>query len=305
MRPRVAVYTVVHTGVRNFVADWYRSLADQTDSDFDLWISLDSLSPEEATKWIGRDVRAEWLESGQGDTPAGIRSRALEVLVEKYGMIVLVDSDDMLQESRLAAARSALEISELAGCALRLVDCEGQDLEMTFGLPRDSNPDAVLPQHNVFGFSNSAYRSDLLRRCLPIPGDVVLVDWFLATRAWLMGARLAFDSVVRMDYRQHDANMARVRGPFTEQQVIEDTEMVRRHFRTFRRSATNGYLPERFAELERKAEDVELFYEHVTRESAQLTQYVAALNALALPRLWWVSVAHPALEYSWRCDRKS
>src|SRR5438034_2729968 len=128
MRPRVAVYTVVHTGVRNFVADWYRSLADQTDSDFDLWISLDSLSPEEATKWIGRDVRAEWLESGQGDTPAGIRSRALGVLVEKYGMIVLVDSDDMLQESRLAAARSALEISELAGCALRLVDCEGQDL---------------------------------------------------------------------------------------------------------------------------------------------------------------------------------
>ena len=85
---------------------------------------------------------------------------------------------------------------------------------MTFGLPPRAEPEMCFPRNNVFGLSNSAFRSDLLRRCLPIPADAVLVDWFLATRAWLMGARMAFDPEVEMDYRQYGGNMARVGPPF-------------------------------------------------------------------------------------------
>ena len=177
-----------------------------------------------------------WVPSEPGNTPAQIRQRSLAQIVEDFDAVVLVDSDDILHPTRVAAARAALQTSELAACALRLVDQDRQDLGMTLTLPERAVPDNILPRNNVFGFSNSAYRSELLRRCLPIPADVALVDWFLATKAWLMGARLAFDPVVRMDYRQHGANMAPIRFPFDANQVIRDTKKVREHYRLLQAS---------------------------------------------------------------------
>ncbi|MBA2678179.1 MAG: hypothetical protein H0U76_07290 [Ktedonobacteraceae bacterium] len=297
---RIALYTTIYRGVESFLPDWYRSVRAQSDHGYQLWIGLDGIDPETAERMIGTKVDATWILSKPNDSPAQIRQRALARITDICEAVVLVDSDDILHGSRVAAARAFLNVSELSGCALRLVDQKGYDLRQTFDLPPGANPEKVLPRHNVFGLSNSAYRSDLLRRCLPIPAEVVLVDWFLATRAWLMGAKLAFDPVIRMDYRQHGTNMARVRGPFTEQQVIQDTGMVRQHFRTFREGSTKSYLPERFAELVRTADDVDLFYQRVTLDSARLTHYVAAFNALALPPLWWSCVAHPSLNKFWQ-----
>ncbi len=223
-------------------------------------------------------------------------------VVEACDAVVLVDSDDILHESRLSAARAALEKSELTGCALRLVDQEGQGLGLTFDLPPGRKPEEVLPQHNVFGLSNSAYRSDLLRRCLPIPASVALVDWFLATKAWLLGATLAFDSVVRMDYRQHGANMARVRFPVSPEQVVGDTELVRKHFQHVLAEKSPDFLPDRLARVEQVACNVESFKECIVHDPGQLGRYVEALNLLNPAPIWWSSVAHPALEPMWQAN---
>ena len=207
------------------------SLRQQTDQEFQLWIGLDKLAKRiQSRSVLGPDLKANWVVAPAGATPAQIRQKALASIVETCSGVVLVDSDDLLHPSRVAAARAALQNSELAGCALCLIDQQGNDLDLTFDLPPQLEPDDVFPRNNVFGFSNSAFRSDLLRRCLPIPATAVLVDWFLATRAWLLGARLTFDHVPRMDYRQHPTNTARVRFPFSPDQVISDTALVRQHF---------------------------------------------------------------------------
>ena len=52
--------------------------------------------------------------------------------METCSGVVLVDSDDLLHPSRVAAARAALQASELAGCALCLIDQHGKDLDLTF-----------------------------------------------------------------------------------------------------------------------------------------------------------------------------
>ena len=86
----------------------------------------------------------------------------------------------------------------------------------------------------------------MLRACLPIPAAAALVDWYLMTMAWLQGARLAFDPTPRMDYRQHGANMARIRSPFTAERVRADTALVREHFRLVLDGLPAGALrPER------------------------------------------------------------
>ena len=130
--------------------------------------------------------------AGQGDTPATIRQRALAQIVERHDAVVLVDSDDVMHPTRVATARAMLRGHDLAGCALRLVDERGSSLDMTFTLPPDMAPEDVFPRTNAFGLSNTAFRADVLRRCLPIPAAAVLVDWYLSTRAWLLGASLGF-----------------------------------------------------------------------------------------------------------------
>lgn len=279
--------------------DWYRSLRQQTDQDFQLWIGLDVLGSESIQNMLGPELKANWVVAPPGSTPAQVRQQALVQILATCAVVVLVDSDDLLHPSRVAAARADLRTSELAGCALRLIDQQGKDLGLTFGLPSGLRPEDVLPRNNVFGFSNSAFRSDLLRRCLPIPADAVLVDWFLATRAWLLGARLAFDQVPRMDYRQHPTNIARVRFPFSRDQVISETALVRRHFQLLLAEPSRNFVAERESALRAVKAEVEEFHRQIVLHPNQLDEYVQALNALHPPRIWWCCVAYPALGHMW------
>jgi hypothetical protein len=297
---KIVVYTTIYPGVETYISDWYRSVQAQTDRDFQLWIGLDGIGSETVESVIGSHLEARWVASEPGDTPARIRQRALAQIVNTCDAVVLVDIDDILHETRVAAAREVLATSELYGCALRLVNQQGRDLGMTFSLPSGTKAEEVLPRHNVFGLSNTAYQSALLQRCLPVPTEVTLVDWFLATKAWLMGARLAFDPVVRMDYRQHGANMARVRFPISPKQVIKDTELVRHHFEFMLALDPSGFLPERLVLLKNTASSIETFHQHIVPEPSRLLRYVESLNSLAPAPLWWSSVAHPALESMWQ-----
>ncbi|HEY4245817.1 MAG TPA: hypothetical protein VGM64_03110 [Lacunisphaera sp.] len=299
----LAVYTTIYPGVESFLGDWYRTLSAQTDRDYELWIGLDAINSETVKGIIGVNFHANWIVGAPETTPASIREQVLAQIVDNYDGIVLVDSDDLLHPTRVAAARSALQTSDLTGCALRLVDQLGQDLGLIFGLPPQAESEHILPRNNVFGFSNSAIRTNLLRRCLPIPTSTTLVDWFLATQAWLLGAKLSFDAVPRMDYRQHSANTARVRFPFSRDQVVSDTALVRKHFKLMLAATRKDFVPDRVVALKKVIADVEEFHQHVVLSPSQLERYVHDLNALEPLPLWWSCVAYDPLGSMWRGAR--
>lgn len=298
-RSSLGVYTTIYPAVRGYLADWHRSLRAQTDKGFELWIGLDAIDAKEVQEIIGSEVDAHWLRAPEGSTPGEIRQMALSRMVVTHAGVVLVDSDDLLEPTRVEAARDQLDRCELGGCALRLVDERGDDLNLTFRLPDQLDPEDVFPRWNVFGFSNSAFRSSLLRRCLPIPRDAVLVDWFLATRAWLMGSEIDFDRVPRMKYRQYPGTMAHVRLPFSTHQVFSHTEAVRRHFRLALVELPADYIEERYEALVNVQRDIEHFWQRVVHEKAKLESYVQALNALTPIPIWWTSVAYPSLRTMW------
>ena len=130
------------------------------------------------------------------------------------------------------------------------------------------------------------------------------MDWYLITMAWLQGARLAFDSTLRMDYRQHGSNMARIRSPFTAEQVRADTALVREHFRLVIDGLPAGARPARATQVRDAAADVAAFDERVVQDAARLARYVKALNAAPPPLLWWASVAHPPLHSQWHTQKE-
>ena len=301
---KLALYTTIYPSVERFLAGWYASVLEQTDQDFELWIGLDVVDRATALRHMGVATAVAgaghpiWVESPPEATIAQVRQLAWEKLVDSCDAVVLVDSDDLLVPTRVATAREMLRDYDLTGCALELVDAAGDSLGLTFDRP-PLPPDRVLPRHNLFGLSNSAYRSDLLRRCLPVPAEAVLVDWYLATRAWLLGARMAFGPRVEMKYRQHGANMVQVVPPFDGHRIAKDTASVRHHLRLVLTYGQEGAQPGRLAELMQAAADVDTFYERVVLQPAALARYVEAVNALEMPPLWWSGVAHRSLQHMW------
>jgi hypothetical protein len=293
----VALYTTVYPAAEPFLADWARSVREQTDRNFDIWVGVHDWEVAPARQAIGPMERITWAPGRPGATPAQVRSDALERLAAAYDGVILADSDDLLAPSRVAAARAALTRWDLSGCALRIVSESGADLGAVFGPAEGVDPCALLPRANVFGLSNSAYRSRCLADCLPLPADCALMDWLLATRAWLGGAAIAFDRVPRMAYRKYKHTTARVLGPFTAEGVRTATRLVLGHYEVlFRTKPISG---PRADAVERARARVEEFSRAITCSEGVLERYVKALNQLPAEYVWWWCVAHPELEELW------
>lgn len=296
---RLSVYTTVYPGVEPYLAVWHESVRNQTDNDFDLYIGLDSVSSDELMNAIGRDPCATLITAAAGSSPAQIRSAALEAMVEKYEAIVLVDSDDVLDPLRVSSARAATQTFDLAGCALRLIDQAGYDLGLTFGPASSTSYDLLLARHNIFGLSNSTYRAHILRRCLPIPPDCVLIDWLLATRASAAGASLTFDFTPRMAYRRHAQNVTALFPPFLPEDILRATQLVLAHYRTvLRDELVEG--ARYWSRIKMAYHRAALFQHTISNDENKLKRYVGALNELDPVYVWWWCVANPKLEEIWR-----
>ncbi|HEU4649065.1 MAG TPA: hypothetical protein VFS33_08400 [Gemmatimonadales bacterium] len=296
---RLALYTTVYPGVERYLAAWYRSVLMQTDRRFDLWIGSDGLSPEAVAEAVGATPDASWVYGGAGESGGRVRAHAIELMADVYDGIVFVDSDDLLEPSRVSAARAALRECDVAGCALRIVDEAARDTGAVFGLDAPDDLGTILPRHNVLGLSNTAYRSAVLRRCLPVPPACELLDWLLGTRAWASGARLGFDPVPRMRYRQYAQNVAQVLPPFSETYVLRATERVLGHYDCLK--SKDWPLPEApHRAIDDAHQRARAFHDAIFASAVLRERYVAALNALPPHGVWWWCVANPELECIWR-----
>ncbi len=294
---RLALFTTVYPAVLPYLRAWYGSVLSQTDTAFDLWVAADDVMPSEAAAAAGTAMNASWVSAEPGDTPSTLRSRAISLLVSRYPAVIFVDSDDLLEPTRVAAAREALARCDVNACALRLVNVADDDLGITLAPAVVADAVAQLPVWNVFGLSNTAYRSTVLERCLPVPPGTALVDWYLATAAWVQGAHMEFDIVPRMRYRQHGGNMARVVPPFTPDYLERATTLVSLHHQAVSRvQSVTGPLR---APMERAAERVRAFRRWTSTSPGALASYSAALHELPTVHAWWWCVAHPDLEVMW------
>lgn len=281
-----------------FLDDWYQSVRAQSDGDFDVWISLDGVTEREVFDIIGEPPHVTWRMAPPNATPSAVRQDALAIMVDAYDGIIAADLDDVMLPSRVAAARAALDDADVTGCALDIMNESGRDSGVVFVPPEDLRLDTMLPHWNVFGFSNVVWRTDMLRRCLPIPAACRLFDWLLTTRAWSLGARLAFDRTPRMRYRQYGSNTAAVLPPFTEEQVRVATSRVLAHYDCVLDSSWTIAEPYR-SQVAAARERCRAFAAAVASPE-RLASYVRALNNLPPRYIWWWSVANPELEHQWK-----
>lgn len=297
---RYALYTTIYPGMECFLGDWCRSVNQQDCSDFDIWIGGDGVEMEILASLLDQHFAVTCISSIPEETPVSLRSRVILEMVARYDAIIFTDSDDLLGPDRVSAAIRGVGSNDVYGCALGLMDVNGNDLGLYFGLLEDETPDGVLPYRNFLGLSNTAWKSGMLEKCLPVPEQCVAMDWLLAVRAWGFGARIAFDDTIRMHYRQYGTNVACVVPPFSAEQIIRATAVVTEHFRKVTTGA-ECLSAQQLRTLREASDRIDIFRNTVMSSAAALGRYVTELNKLPPHRLWWMSVAHPALEDMWNC----
>jgi len=301
MSGRVAVYTTVFPAIKRFLPAWYESILRQTDRDFDLFIGCDAISPDEVRTLLGRSFDANWCIAPPGSTPTLVREVAIQMILkmDSHESVIFVDADDVLHPTRVEAARGVIENSDVAGCGLEIINEDGSSTGTLFG-PRSSDPnfDELLPRCNFFGMSNTAYRTSVLSRCLPLPAECPIMDWFLVTRAWALGSSLAYDPVARMYYRQYSSNLARVLPPFSAAYIRHITAALLSHYRYVLADVPELKRASRIV-FESAQHRVLKFQQQVTNDETNLNRYLNALNALPPSVTWWTSVARPELEEMW------
>jgi len=292
---RLAIVTAAYPAVMKYLDDFFNSLKAQSDKDFDLWIALDGVDEKVVSLGFGKAKQARFVSAPPNATPAVVRNKVLEQALQNCDAAVLVDADDVLDATRVAAARESAGKYDVTATAMKYIDSDGNVINGFFD-PYLGDPGLV--RNNVFGFSNTTWRAQTLAQFLPVPESCVLMDWFVSTLALYTGASLGYDGEARMRYRQHPENIAASRPPFSADQIIKATKRVLGHY---------DLVLSTFAKL--KIEQMDIF-EEARREVAQffkaiagknvLKQYVEALNALPHRHVWWSCVAHPALEGIWK-----
>lgn len=293
------VYSTVFPGIEPYLEDWYDSILHQSTSDFALCIAQDALGRDAVYSAARRSIDARWILAPKGSTIADVRNAGLGEIARDEGFVVTVDSDDILLPDRVRHAREALADADVVACAIELAAEDGSPTGDVVTLPKSVQATDILPRCNIFGLSNSAWRTEMLRHCLPVPSEALLVDWYLVTQAWLSGAVLRFDPRVGMLYRQYDRSSAQIRPPFTARQVCRDADKVCRHFELVRAGFRNGQDKIRQGALIDVADDVARFRDVICEDADALDDYVRRLNHSDCGNVWWESVAYPELRSLW------
>jgi hypothetical protein len=284
---KTALYTTFYPAAKPYLQTWANSVKAQTDQDFDLWIATDNV---EVNDWDRPKDGIHWFHAEPGDTPASLRQSVFEEIVQAYDAVIFVDSDDVLLPNRVNAAKYYLRLCDVYGCALNLVDTLGTDLMLTFTTSR-TDYTTLLSCHNIFGLSNTAYKTETLAKCLPLPTDTVLVDWLLVSRALRENAELFFDPTPHMLYRQYPSNTAKVLPPYTPSEIKRATELVLQHYKLLEKENVQTHLKERQREVQQFSANI--------ADSEVLARYTKALNALKPVFLWWECVANEELRGMW------
>ena len=147
------------------------SVRAQTDQGFDLWVSLDGLRPEQAVAAIGLDPGARWSIADAGSSPAALAARHAGAIGERPTR--RWSSPTATTSSRLpgsSGARAGSAGADVVGVRARIIDEAGRDLGSGVRAGGAAARLGAAPRrgYNVFGLSNSAYRSEVLRA---LPSD--------------------------------------------------------------------------------------------------------------------------------------
>ena len=289
-----SVVTIMYPKAIRFITEYYETLLTQNDLDFDLWIGLDGLSKDDLPIVKEKRIKVNYVITPENASFACVRNITFGRAIENSDLLIFVDADDMLNVSRVEAAKSFLQDFDITASALEIVDEKGNFLGCHL-YPENGDPNLLF--NNVFGFTNTTWRSETLKSLLPIPDECAIIDWYLSTMALYSGAKMGFDHIPRAKYRQYSGNIGSVITPFTTGQILKSTNLVLKHYDLILKNFNIMKFGDKkvFMRVRNRLYNFKI----AICEEEILKIYTETLNNMPNNHVWWSCVAHPKLEEIW------
>ena len=285
---RTALVTVFYPEALQYVSKWKTSVQKQDAQNFDLVIGLNGLSAEDVDI---SDISAN-VQFVDGSHGMSLRRTLFQGLADTYDAAVLVDADDILLPRRVRVACDALREADVYGCAMHIVDEQLTPLDMVF--PVEKPP---ITHGNVWGCSNTAYRTEVLCEAARFPDTCVLADWYMATLATSAGAQFVFDANPAMQYRVRSGAPTNPSEPYTPSVLRQATNLVEDHLKLVSNDpSVNLELHE---QLQQRLSEVVAFRQAIQSDDI-VRSYLQVLQTIVpSQRVWWECVAHTMLKDLW------
>lgn len=211
---KTAVVLFLYTEAFIYLNQLLSSINQQSYSDFDLVIFNDGLDVVKLTEVLSTCITSINVRviSVRGTIPI-IRQNALEFLkYEDYQFVIWVDADDFIESNRVEVVVDKLGMYDIIVNDLNIISANGMLMEANYlsnrlKLDHEISLDQIR-NVNFIGFSNSAFNMKKLSKIVPIPNNLIAIDWYFYYILLSKGFSAIFTNETATNYRQHGDNIA-------------------------------------------------------------------------------------------------
>jgi glycosyltransferase involved in cell wall biosynthesis len=210
-KPLVSIAVATYNGAE-FLSEQLDSLVRQTWRNIEIIISDDAstdTTPVIAAKYAKKYPFIRFLR--QKRNLGYIANFEAAVKKCKGEFIALCDQDDIWRKDKIEILMNIIGKKDIAASDLRVIDGRGKliapSLEKYQGLfvPLPEEQYRILVFRNCFTGCAMLIRKSLIKKCIPIPKEALVHDWWFAVNAAARNG-IAYTRETLVDYRQHGKN---------------------------------------------------------------------------------------------------
>ncbi|MBJ05267.1 MAG: hypothetical protein CMP65_05155 [Flavobacteriales bacterium] len=202
-KSNTAFLTTVFPKSEQYLDEFFKSLVNQTDLDYDLIVVNDSF--KEFNIYKNKYKNLNIIELKSQDSHIQNRINGINYVLENnYLYLIFGDSDDYFSNDRVAILKKILFNYDIAVNDLVLFD-DSNRIENIFKDIKFIKKDLI--NKNIFGLSNTALRTNIFKK-IKINSDnsIIAFDWYLFSIFIFNDYSFKFTSKTQTFYRQHDSN---------------------------------------------------------------------------------------------------
>lgn len=272
------ILTFTYPLIEPYFEDFLKSCENQTNNDFDLIIMNDGFMSLQAMVKL-HPTLSTTVKDYNGSISEN-RLYGLNFVKQRgYKYVILADSDDFFSANRVQKTKELLSQYEIVANEFDLVNIHGAELDVNYISHRLKNGHIVdfesIKSQNILGFSNSAFRTEIIPVNLSIPKDIAVVDWFFYTILLHVGHKAVFSNEMTTYYRQHSENMIGINND-TPENYKKKLTLKAKHYK---------YLSCSISEFETLAKQ----YSEVDNLSNSQITNLLQNNKITYP-LWWENI---------------
>jgi len=238
MKNDTLLFGVVYENVKPFLDEYFKSLDNQTEINFDLLILNDGYNDKIPDCRINNII----INVEKNETPAQIRQFGIQYAIEnKYKNLIFTDTDDDYSENYVESFIAGLDKSDFIYSNIVPVDNKGCAVKSNFIMSDYTKQYKDIIKYNFIGLGCSAVRSEIIRE-INIPSDIIAVDWFLYTILLLNGFAGKLVENASVYYRQHYNNTVGGLKQLDRVRLLKGIDIKEKHYRyIYNYCLENGY----------------------------------------------------------------